>query len=423
MLFRSEARAFQQQSIKERLAAVEAQRRKAAEEADKARGKEKIVLGGLTGGAQADVSRGRSTGEHLHAQFGPGISEAQARRLIDEALSFGGRSASSLFGTSRGYAGHGYPGLDILTPQNTRFTLNPGYTATDMGIQGALGRGMRVTGPGGTFELGHLAGVTTGTRAQAVEAQQQALNQQQQAAQKAAEKRANEQREYGLKRQEEADQNQQISNQLQAQIKQKQAITEEDKIRAEYGIKIADMENRLNEEVSKMVDPVQILKREELRRNEIYQTRIDMLQEIADLQTKQQAERDSAVWADQQLSLNETLSQYYQQQADKLQEQNVYAESLAQTLGQGMQQAFSLAIQGADDLGAKLQELGATVLKDIAQQLIQIAVIAPIVKSIAGIGGGGGISPIAPGVEAAGGTDFAKFFLQAGASEIGRAHV
>jgi tape measure domain-containing protein len=403
----------QQSAKQERLNAAAAAARKQEEERRKREQGRAIVLGGLTGGGQADASRGRSSGPHLHAQFGAGVSEAEAIRLIDAALSFGGRTASS-FGRSRGYAGHGYPGLDVLTPQDTRFTLRPGYTATDLGIRGALGRGMRVTGPGGSFELGHLAGVTTGKAGQLVNAQQQALNQQAEREQKLAEQRLKDQREYGEKQQEEADQNQSIYNQLQARLQISKAITEEEKIRAEYGAKISDLETRLTEEISNMLDPVQIRIREELRRNEIYQTRIDMLQEIADLQAQQQSEQISAQWQDQQVTLAATLSDYYQQQNDRLQEQSEIAGSLAQTIGQGMQQAFSLAIQGAENLGQSLQELGATVLRDIAQQLLQIAVIAPVVKAIGGIGGGGGIAPIAPGIGALPGGDFSQFFGGAG---------
>jgi len=405
----------QQAASQDRLNAAAAAARKQEEERRKREQGRAIVLGGLTGGGQADASRGRSSGPHLHAQFGAGVSEAEAIRLIDAALSFGGRTASS-FGRSRGYAGHGYPGLDVLTPQDTRFTLRPGYTATDLGIRGALGRGMRVTGPGGSFELGHLAGVTTGKAGQLVNAQQQALNQQAEREQKLAEQRQKDQREYGEKQQEEADQNQSIYNQLQARLQISKAITQEEKIRAEYGAKISDLETRLTEEIGNMLDPVQIRIREELRRNEIYQTRIDMLQEIADLQAQQQSEQISAQWQDQQVTLAATLSDYYSQQSEKLQEQNELAGSLAQTIGQGMQQAFSLAIQGAENLGQSLQELGATVLKDIAQQLIQIAVIAPVIKAISGIGGGGGIAPISPGINALPGGDFSQFFAPAAGS-------
>jgi len=229
-------------------------------------------------------------------------------------------------------------------------------------------------------------------------------------AQRLAEQRQKDQQDYGQKQQEEADQNQSIYNQLQARLQVSKAITEEEKIRAEYGIKINDLETQLKEEISNMVDPAQILIREELRRNEIYQTRIDMLQEIADLQVKQQSEQISAQWQDQQVTLAATLSDYYSQQSEQLQEQNQYAESLAQTIGQGMQQAFNLAIQGAENLGESLRQLGATVLKDIAQQLIQIAVIAPVVNAIGNIGRPSPFAPISPGINALPGGDFSQFF-------------
>jgi tape measure domain-containing protein len=137
------------------------------------------VIGGLTGGGQGDASRGRSTGPHLHAQL---VSGGNLERLVDAALDFGGGRTASSFGLGRGAAAHGYPGRDYYTPQGTRFTLRPGYSASDLGIQGALGRGMRIKGPGGIFELGHLAGVQMGTvsgkgaAADMVDAQQAALD-------------------------------------------------------------------------------------------------------------------------------------------------------------------------------------------------------------------------------------------------------
>ncbi|NBW19709.1 MAG: hypothetical protein EBR82_68230, partial [Caulobacteraceae bacterium] len=149
---------------------------------------------------------------------------------------------------------------------------------------------------------------------------------QQSEANRLAEQRQKDQQDYSKKQQEEADQNQSIYNQLQARLQVSKAITEEEKIRAEYGVKINDLETQLTEEISNMVDPAQILIREELRRNEIYQTRIDMLQEIADLQVKQQSEQISAQWQDQQVTLAATLSDYYSQQSEQLQEQNQYAE-------------------------------------------------------------------------------------------------
>lgn len=121
----------------------------------------------------------------------------------------------------------------------------------------------------------------------------------------------------------------------------------------------------------------------------------------------------SESWAQQQETLQGTLTSYYQQQADLLGEQNQLAVSLSQSIGQGLQQAFSLAIQGTEDWGASLKNLASGVLQDIAQQLLQIAVITPIVNSIAGIGARG-IAPIAPAIKALPGGDFTGAFTGGG---------
>jgi len=151
------------------------------------------VIGGMTGGGQGDASRGRSTGPHLHAQL---VRGGSLERLVDQALDFGGGRTASSFGLGRGAAAHGYPGRDYYTPQGTGFTLRPGYSAQDLGIRGALGRGLRVSGPGGAFELGHLAGVKMGdlngkgAAGDLLDAQQDALNAAVQAEIDLAEKRA-----------------------------------------------------------------------------------------------------------------------------------------------------------------------------------------------------------------------------------------
>lgn len=133
---------------------------------DDKKGKEEakitIVTGGFTGGGQSGPSRGRSSGPHLHAQR---VSGAGVNEMVAAALEFpGGRTAlDPIYGERRRPGYHdGYLGNDYGTPQGTPFKLRPGWKGTDMGVLGALGRGMRVSGPGGVFELGHLAGISTG---------------------------------------------------------------------------------------------------------------------------------------------------------------------------------------------------------------------------------------------------------------------
>jgi hypothetical protein len=123
---------------------------------------------GYTGGGQSGPSRGRSTGAHLHGQLVEAVRGATLEAMIDAALDFGGGRTASSFGLGRGASAHGYPGRDFYTPQSTPFTLRPGWTGVDMGIKGALGRGMQVSGPLGKFELGHLAGIASGGQSNAV---------------------------------------------------------------------------------------------------------------------------------------------------------------------------------------------------------------------------------------------------------------
>ena len=121
-----------------------------------------VVIGGYTGGDQLGPSRGRSSGPHLHAQR---VSGAGVNQMVAAALEFpGGRTAlDPIYGERRRPGYHdGYRGNDYGTPQGTPFRLRPGWTGSDLGILGPLGRGMRVSGPGGVFELGHLAGIRTG---------------------------------------------------------------------------------------------------------------------------------------------------------------------------------------------------------------------------------------------------------------------
>lgn len=401
-----EQRADQEAARQERLRAGQAG-------AGAKREKERIiVLGGVTGGDQRDRSRGNSTGAHLHAQFGPGITEAQAIQLVYKAIDFGAQTPRV---GERRFAGHRYPGLDFPMAA-TRFTLKPGYSGTDLGIQGALGRGMRISGPGGSFEIGHLRDVTTGKESQRLDEQQKALNESYDAAQKLAqqqqklaEQRAKEQADYNaLVRQERAE-TKDIEESMRIQVAIDRARTEEEKIRLEYTRDYWNTYRDLTREVEGLADAESARRRIAAADAQMYERQQKALSDIAALEQA----RASESWAQQQETLQGTLTSYYQQQADLLGEQNQLAVSLSQSIGQGLQQAFNLAIQGTEDWGASLKNLASGVLQDIAQQLLQIAVITPIVNSIAGIGARG-IAPIAPGISALPGGDFAGAFTGGG---------
>jgi hypothetical protein len=59
-------------------------------------------------------------------------------------------------------------------------------------------------------------------------------------------------------------------------------------------------------------------------------------------------------------------------------------EGIANSIGGGISQALDLVINGTENWGDSLRSIAAGVLKDIARQLLQTMVIAPIVKGITG---------------------------------------
>ena len=80
-----------------------------------------------------------------------------------------------------------------------------------------------------------------------------------------------------------------------------------------------------------------------------------------------------------------------------IQQQKALAESVSNTLGQGLTSVFDTLIQGSDNWGKSLQQIASKVLVDIANQLIRIFVIEQAVSAIKSFlspalpfGGGGG---------------------------------
>ena len=167
--FQKKAIAFQKQIFaitSEQDAALFKNRAKVLAAAGSVAGGAGPAIGGVvatTGGAvnQDPLTRGRSTGAHLHAQAA-GVTEKTLRYLVDKYLEIGGKTASA-FGQSRGSAGHGYNAIDFLTPQNTPIKLKPGASMSQYGPAGGRGGLMsQVTTPEGNFQLGHLSSLTPG---------------------------------------------------------------------------------------------------------------------------------------------------------------------------------------------------------------------------------------------------------------------
>jgi tape measure domain-containing protein len=81
-------------------------------------------------------------------------------------------------------------------------------------------------------------------------------------------------------------------------------------------------------------------------------------------------------------------TQKLQQLTEAQQRAKALADGIAGAIGNGLGSAMDVLINGTENWGKSLREIGATVLKDIARQVLQIMVIQPIVKGIsAGLGG------------------------------------
>ena len=75
-------------------------------------------------------------------------------------------------------------------------------------------------------------------------------------------------------------------------------------------------------------------------------------------------------------------NQKLQQLNDTIQRNKALADGIAGAIGQGLGSAMDVLINGTENWGKSLREIGATVLKDIARQIMQIMVIQPIVKGL-----------------------------------------
>jgi tape measure domain-containing protein len=75
---------------------------------------------------------------------------------------------------------------------------------------------------------------------------------------------------------------------------------------------------------------------------------------------------------------------------DQQKQQQVLADGIANTVGEGMTSAFNALIQGSEDFGSSLRRIASGVLIDIANQLLQVFVIQKAINAISGLFGGGG---------------------------------
>lgn len=80
---------------------------------------------------------------------------------------------------------------------------------------------------------------------------------------------------------------------------------------------------------------------------------------------------------------------YSKQLTEEQKQQQVLADGISNTVGQGMTSAFSALIQGSQDFNSSLRQIASGVLIDIANQLLQVFVIQKAINAISGLFGGG----------------------------------
>jgi hypothetical protein len=159
---------------------------------------------------------------------------------------------------------------------------------------------------------------------------------------------------------------------------------------------IARME--ASEKIAKIAEEIKKIKASDLTDEEkrvalevqgLENARVNLELKFQLAQVDQQRFDDMQKFIEQQYELNEAVKQ-----------QAALAEGIAQAMGQGMTQAFDALINGAKSWGAALRDIAANVLRDIANQLIQIYVIEQSIgflkayltpfSPLTPLGGGGG---------------------------------
>ena len=373
----------------------------------------------MAGGVIARTGNtGQSTGPHLDARWVDGrrISAADA----DRYLSVNGRNPSS-FGVTSGYGPRNlfgrsfHKGVDFGTPSGSGITLKNGASLLrDLGFTGAGGYAVEIDTPQGRMRLLHLQAGSAGRPSAAPARASAAL---------ATPPAPGMDRIEGARRD------------LSAALGQNTAA----QVGANFGELIAgnssafsritgDLEQQQRSTKEQVADFQRIT---ELQRSglspEIAKQRVDM-ERMAAIEAERLGERQAEIQDQLQITgltaenkqlLEGQLTTVQarlraqpeivngltaeQQQLERLQssyERNKQlAEGVAGTIGGGLSSAMDLLIDGTEEWGSSLKEIASGVLKDIARQLVQTMVIAPIVKGITkgfGFADGGIMSPSGP---------------------------
>jgi len=350
-------------------------------------------------------STGQSTGPHLDARWADGrpISAADA----DRYLSVNGRSPSS-YGVTSGYGPRSlfgrsfHRGIDFGTPSGSGVSLKGGASLLrDLGFTGAGGYAVEIDTPEGRMRLLHLQG---GSAARPVGSARQLIGRPGAAAAAAsgvdlsgidaagrrldaasgANRSASLAANAGERVATRGDALRDATSQLN---EQKKSIVEQ---RQEFERMLELQRSGMTPELAQ-----QAVQRERMAKDEREGLQLLEQRLVGDLQSK---DLTAAQRADLEGILQSTRDRLAAQPAllagmtaeeqalDRLQQayerQKELARGIAGVIGQGIGSAIDLLIDGTDNWGDSLRSIAAGVLKDIARQIAQTMVIAPIVNGL-----------------------------------------
>jgi tape measure domain-containing protein len=350
-------------------------------------------------------STGQSTGPHLDARWADGrpISAADA----DRYLSVNGRSPSS-YGVTSGYGPRSlfgrsfHRGIDFGTPSGSGVSLKGGASLLrDLGFTGAGGYAVEIDTPEGRMRLLHLQG---GSAARPVGSARQLIGRPGAAAAAAsgvdlsgidaAGKRldaasgANRSASLAAAAGELVNSRQVELGTITSQLDQQRKSVREQ--REDFERMLELQRSGLTPELARQVAERERMARTEdaslqklreqltldLQGNDLtQQQRIAVEKILADTILRQQALQGVVEGLNTEEQALERLKLAYEQKRQLV-------EGIANSIGNGIGSAIDLLIDGTDNWGDSLRQIAAGVLKDIARQIAQTMVVAPIVKGI-----------------------------------------
>jgi tape measure domain-containing protein len=350
-------------------------------------------------------STGQSTGPHLDARWADGrrITAADA----DRYLSVNGRSPSS-FGVTSGYGPRNlfgrsfHRGIDFGTPSGSGVSLKGGASLLrDLGFTGAGGYAVEIDTPEGRMRLLHLQG---GSAARPVGSARQLIGRPGAAAAAAtgvsmsgidaagrrldAASGANRSASLAAAAGELVNSRQAELGTITSQLDQQRKSVREQ--REDFERMLELQRSGLSPELAR-----QTVERERAATAETASLQALQQQLVLDLQSKditaeQRANLEAILKATQGRLASQpgildglnTEEQALERLKLAYEEKKQLVQGIANSIGNGIGSAIDLLIDGTDNWGDSLRSIAAGVLKDIARQIAQTMVIAPIVKGI-----------------------------------------